>query len=68
MGSEMCIRDRDNAASMAGGTDLSEGGEKQNSAGLDADKMMYLIFGGTLALLLIAVIVLQIGIMKGRKR
>ena len=58
----------DNAASMAGGTDLSEGGEKQNSAGLDADKMMYLIFGGTLALLLIAVIVLQIGIMKGRKR
>ena len=30
--------------------------------------MMYLIFGGTLALLLIAVIVLQIGIMKGRKR
>ena len=58
----------DNAASMAGGTDLSEGGEKQNSEGLDADKMMYLIFGGTLALLLIAVIVLQIGIMKGRKR
>ncbi len=58
----------DNAASPAGGSDLSEDGEKQNSAGLDADKMMYLIFGGTLALLLIAVIVLQIGIMKGKKR
>ena len=58
----------DNAASPAGGSDLSEEGEKQNSAGLDADKMMYLIFGGTLALLLIAVMVLQIGIMKGRKR
>lgn len=57
----------DNAASPAGGSDLSEEGEKQNSAALDADKMMYLIFGGTLALLLIAVIVLQIGIMKGRK-
>ena len=58
----------DNAASPAGGSDVSEEGEKQNSAALDADKMMYLIFGGTLALLFIAVIVLQIGIMKGRKR
>ena len=58
----------DNAATPAGGSDLSEAGEKQNSAGLDADKMMYLIFGGTLALLLIAVMALQIGIMKGRKR
>ena len=57
----------DNAASPAGGSDVSEEGEKQNSAALDADKMMYLIFGGTLALLFIAVIVLQIGIMKGRK-
>ena len=57
----------DNAASPAGGSDVSEEGEKQNSAALDADKMMYLIFGGTLSLLFIAVIVLQIGIMKGRK-
>ena len=57
----------DNAASPAGGSDVSEEGGNPNTAGLDADKMMYLIFGGTLALLLIAVIVLQIGIMKGRK-
>lgn len=57
----------DNAASPAGGSDAYEEEEKQNSAALDADKMMYLIFGGTLALLFIAVIVLQIGIMKGRK-
>ena len=56
----------DNALSAAGGSDLSEGGEK-NTGTLDADKLMYLIFGGTLALLLIAVIALQIGIMRSRK-
>lgn len=56
----------DNAVSAAGGSDLSEGGEK-NTLTLDADKLMYLIFGGTLALLLIAVIALQIGIMRSRK-